>query len=121
MVAKRMAELTRKREEEAPAAKPAADQLLISMMRGGKIGPVGAAISIRTGIPTEVTGRILSSKNPKAVLALAWKAGLSAAQAKFLQTHVSGISQQIALGPTINGDYPMPQPDMEWQLGLYLG
>lgn len=121
MVAKRMAELTKRREEEAPSAKPAADQLLMSMMRGGKVGPVGAAISIRTGISTEVTGRILNSKNPKAVVALAWKAGLSAAQAKFLQTHVSGISQQTALGPTITGDYPMPQPDMEWQLGLYLG
>jgi hypothetical protein len=121
MVAKRMAELTRKREEETPSAKPAADQLLMSMMRGGKLGPVGAAIAIRTGIPTEVTQRILASKNPKAVVALAWKAGLSATQARFLQTHVGGISQQTALGPTITGDYPMPQPDMEWQLGLYLG
>jgi uncharacterized protein (DUF2336 family) len=125
MVAKRMAELTKKREEEAPAAKtaakPAADQFLMSMMRGGKVGPVGAAIAMRTGIPTEVTARILTSKNPKAVVALAWKAGLSAAQAKFLQTHVGGISQQSALGPTLTGDFPMPQPDMEWQLGLYLG
>jgi uncharacterized protein (DUF2336 family) len=121
MVAKRMAELTKKRADEAPAPKPAADQFLMSVMRGGKIGPVGAAISLRAGIPTEVTTRILSSKNPKALVALAWKAGLSAAQAKFLQTHVGGISQQTALGPTISGGYPIAQPDMEWQLGLYLG
>ena len=123
MVAKRMAELTKKRAEEAPATTrpPAADQFLMSVMKGGKVGPVGAAISLRAGIPTEVTMRILTSKNPKALLALAWKAGLSPSQAKFLQTHVGGISQQTALGPTYTGGYPIAQPDMEWQLGLYLG
>ena len=121
MVAKRMAELTKKREAEAPTAKPAADLFLMSVMKGGKVGPVGAAISLRAGIPTEVTLRILTSKNPKALVALAWKAGLSATQAKFLQTHVGGISQETALGPTYTGGYPIPQPDMEWQLGLYLG
>jgi len=121
MVAKRMAELTKKREEEAPTVKPAAEQFLVSVMRGGKVGPVGAAISLRAGIPTEVTMRILTSKNPKALTALAWKAGLSAAQAKFLQTHVGGISQQSALGPTMSGGYPIAHADMEWQLGLYLG
>jgi uncharacterized protein (DUF2336 family) len=120
MVAKRMAELTKKREDEAPAAKPAADQFLVSVMRGGKVGPVSAAISLKAGIPTDVTLRILTSKNPKALTALAWKAGLSAAQAKFLQTHVGGISQQSAVGPTMAGDYAIAQPDMEWQLGLYL-
>jgi len=121
MVAKRMAELTKKREAETPTAKPAADQFLMTVMKGGKVGPVGAAISLRAGIPTEVTMRILTSKNPKALVALAWKAGLSATQAKFLQTHIGGISQQSALGPTYTGGYPIPQPDMEWQLGLYLG
>jgi uncharacterized protein (DUF2336 family) len=121
MVAKRMAELTKKREGEAPAVKPAADQFLVSVMRGGKIGPVGAAISLKAGIPTDVTMRILTSKNPKALTALAWKAGLSATQAKFLQTHVGGISQQSAVGPTVSGGYAMAQPDLEWQLGLYLG
>jgi uncharacterized protein (DUF2336 family) len=121
MVGKRMAELTKKREDEAPVAKPAADQFLVSVMRGGKVGPVSAAISLKAGIPTDVTMRILTSKNPKALAALAWKAGLSATQAKFLQTHVGGISQQSALGPTVTGGYAMAQPDMEWQLGLYLG
>jgi uncharacterized protein (DUF2336 family) len=121
MVAKRMAELTRKREAEAPAAKPAADLFLMSVMKGGKVGPVGAAISLRAGIPTDVTMRILTSKNPKALVALAWKAGLSPAQAQSLQTHVGGISPQTALAPTPTGGYPIAQPDMEWQLGLYMG
>ncbi|MDQ7248189.1 DUF2336 domain-containing protein [Dongia sedimenti] len=121
MVARRMAELTKKREEEAPAVKPAADKFLITVMKSGKIGPVGAAISLRAGIPTDVTMRILTSKNPKALVALAWKAGLSAAQAQSLQTHVGGISPQTALGPTTSGGYPIAHADMEWQLGLYLG
>lgn len=121
MVARRMEELTKKRAEEAPATKPAADKFLISVMKGGKVGPVGAAISLRAGIPTEVTMRILTSKNPKALMALAWKAGLSAALAQSLQTSVGGISPKTALAPTVSGGYPIPHADMEWQLGLYLG
>jgi uncharacterized protein (DUF2336 family) len=121
MVARRMAELTRKREEEAPAVKPAADKFLTTVMKSGKVGPVGAAISLRAGIPTDVTMRILTSKNPKALVALAWKAGLSAAQAQSLQTSIGGISPQTALAPTMSGGYSIPLADMEWQLGLYLG
>lgn len=120
MVARRMAELTKKRAEEAPALKPAADKFLTMMMKSGKVGPVGAAISLRAGIPTDVTMRILTSKNPKALVALAWKAGLSAAQAQSLQTSVGGISTQTALAPTMSGGYPIAHADMEWQLGLYL-
>ena len=120
MVARRMAELTKKREEAAPTTKPAADKFLITMMQSGKVGPVGAAISLRAGIPTDVTMRILTSKNPKALAALAWKAGLSAAQAQSLQTHVGGISPQTALAPTVTGGYSIGHADMEWQLGLYL-
>jgi uncharacterized protein (DUF2336 family) len=121
MVARRMAELTKKREDEAPTVKPAADKFLVAVMKSGKVGPVGAAISLRAGIPTDVTMRILTSKNPKALVALAWKAGLSAAQAQSLQTSVGGISPKTALAPTISGGYPVPHADMEWQLGLYLG
>ena len=121
MVARRMAELTKKRAEEAPVAKPAADLFLNSVMKSGKVGPVGAAISLRAGIPTDVTMKILTSKNPKALLALAWKAGMSAAQAQSLQTSVGGISAKTALAPTMSGGYPIAHADMEWQLGLYVG
>jgi len=122
MVAKRMAELTKKREAAEPApTKPAADLFLNSVMKGGKIGPVCAAISLRAGIAPEVTMRVLTSHNAKAIASLAWKAGMSAVQAKFLQTSIGGISEHRALGPTHTGAYPLAQPDMEWQIGLYLG
>jgi hypothetical protein len=122
MVAKRMAELTKKKEEAEPSpTKPAADLFLNSVMRGGKIGPVCAAISLRAGIAPDVTMRMLTSNNAKAIASLAWKAGMSAIQAKFLQTSVGKISEQRALGPTSSGGYPLAQPDMEWQVGLYVG
>jgi uncharacterized protein (DUF2336 family) len=122
MVAKRMAELTKKKEAaEASPTKPAADLFLNSVMKGGKIGPVCAAISLRAGIAPDVTMRMLTSNNAKAIASLAWKAGMSAVQAKVLQTSIGGISEQRALGPTQGGGYPLAQPDMEWQIGLYLG
>ncbi|HVZ02274.1 MAG TPA: DUF2336 domain-containing protein [Dongiaceae bacterium] len=121
MVAKRMAELTRRRVADPAPTRPAADLFLNSVMKGGKIGPVCAAISLRAGIAPEVTMRMLTSNNAKAIASLAWKAGLSAVQARFLQTSVGGISEQRAIGPTSTGGYPLAQPDMEWQIGLYVG
>jgi hypothetical protein len=121
MVAKRMGELTKSKAAEASPNKPAADLFLNSVMKGGKIGPVCAAISLRAGIAPEVTMRVLTSKNAKAIASLAWKAGMSAVQAKYLQTSIGGISEQRALGPTNTGGYPLAQPDMEWQIGLYVG
>jgi hypothetical protein len=122
MVAKRMAELTKKKVAEAPSpTKPAADLFLNSVIKGGKIGPVCAALSLRAGIAPEVAMRMLTSKNAKAIASLAWKAGMSAIQAKVLQTSIGGISEQHALGPTQTGGYPLAQPDMEWQIGLYVG
>jgi len=121
MVAKRMAELTRKRADDPSPTKPAADLFLNSVMKGGKVGPVCAAISLRAGIAPEVTLRMLTSNNAKAIASLAWKAGMSAVQARFLQTSIGGISEQRALGPTSSGGYPLAQPDMEWQIGLYIG
>jgi hypothetical protein len=122
MVARRMATLTARNEEKAAAnARPAADAFLNAVMKGGKIGPVCAAISLRAGLHPEVAMRMLTSKNAKVVTALAWKAGLSMAQAQSLQTTIAGIAKERALGPTGNGGYPIPQPDMEWQIGLYIG
>jgi len=121
MVAKRMAELTKKRSADPSPTKPAADLFLNSVMKGGKIGPVCAALSLRAGIAPEVTMRMLTSNNAKAIASLAWKAGMSAVQARYLQTAIGGISEQRALGPTSNGGYPLALPDMEWQIGLYVG
>jgi len=121
MVAKRMAELTKKRDEEAAAARPpAADAFLNAVLKGGKVGPVCAAIALRAGIPTEVTMRILTSKNAKAVTSLAWKAGLSAQQAQALQVNIGGISAAKALAPTPTGSYALATADMDWQLGLFV-
>lgn len=121
MVARRMASLTAKNAENAATAKPAADAFMNAVMKGGKIGPVCAAISLRAGVHPEVALRMLTSKNAKAITALAWKAGLSMTQAQSLQTGIGGITKERALVPTGSGGFPIPPPDMEWQLGLYVG
>jgi len=121
MVVKRMAALTAKNGEHAPTAKPAADAFMNAVMKGGKIGPVCAAISLRAGVHPEVAMRMLTSKNAKAIIALAWKAGLSATQAQSLQTGIGGIAKERALAPTGSGGFPIALPDLEWQLGLYVG
>ncbi len=121
MISKRVAELTRDRAQGSTPAKPANDTFLNAAMTGGKIGPICAAISLRAGISPEVTMRMLTSKNAKAVTSLAWKAGLSMNQAQHLQVSIGGISQHKALTPRSDGGYPLAPPDMEWQLGLYIG
>lgn len=120
MVAKRMAELTKKRAE-AGTPKPANDDFLNAVMKNGKIGPICAALSLRAGISPDVTMRMLTSKNAKAVTSLAWKAGMSMSQAQALQVNIGAIAQHKALAPTVAGGYPLAPADMEWQIGLYVG
>jgi uncharacterized protein (DUF2336 family) len=121
VVSRRMAELRQQNDAVAAASRPpAADTFLNAVMKGGKVGPVSAAIALRAGISTDVTQRILTSKNAKAVLALAWKAGLTAVQALELQVRIAGILDAKALKPSASGGYPLGAADLDWQLNLFL-
>ncbi len=77
------------------------------------------ALSIKSGILPDTIEKILASESPKAIVALSWRAGLSARTALALQKHVGGIPPHRLIHPKGGTDYAMTEPDMLWQLEFY--
>lgn len=84
-------------------------------LSGGDHAFVVAALSLRSGLPDAVVKKVVKTQSAKGIIAVTWKARLSAAlamqmQAKLLHLPASRILR--AAGP----DFPLTPDEMEWQL-----
>lgn len=70
-------------------------------------------------LPAEAVTRMLGARNAKAVVALAWKAGLSMRTAMRLQLRVAHIPAQGMLNARGGVDYPLTPDEMTWQLNYF--
>ncbi|MEO5375163.1 MAG: DUF2336 domain-containing protein [Alphaproteobacteria bacterium] len=93
-------------------------QIAKALARGEELF-TAAAIAARSAIPPEVVLAVLDSQSPKGMLALAWKAGLSAEFAVKLQVKLAHIPPDAVLRPTEDDEYPMSEADLDWQLELF--
>ncbi len=75
------------------------------------------ALAVRAGLRPTVVREILRGGNPKAVVAVAWKADLGGRFAEHLQETVAGMAPEICLRAIGGGGYPLTEGDMEWALG----
>ncbi len=80
---------------------------------------VVAAVTVMGGLPLEVVQKILASHNPKGVVALAWKSGLSAKLAVAMQKRMARIGPREVLMPKAGKDYPLSEDEMKWQLEFF--
>lgn len=64
----------------------------------------------------ETVHQIMTSRAPRTVMALAWRAGLSAQTAEVLQRHTAGIRDVQCIAPTPEGGYALPDRQMNWLL-----
>jgi uncharacterized protein (DUF2336 family) len=76
---------------------------------------VKAALVVLTDLPLDFVCDVLDSKRPDAVLALCWKAGLSADAAGMVQRDLAGIDALSTL-PSGRADYPLGAAEMQAQL-----
>ena len=74
-----------------------------------------ASLSLLSGLKVDVVRSVVSNRSAKGMLAVAWKAGLSAKFAETLQRKLALVSQKDLLR-TNGPDYPLDDSDMEWQL-----
>ncbi|QJE71916.1 DUF2336 domain-containing protein [Aerophototrophica crusticola] len=77
-----------------------------------------AALALKARIPLPVVQRILDTQGPKAITALAWKAGLSMRCARALQAK-AGVPPRKLLNARHGTDYPLGEVEMLWQLELF--
>jgi uncharacterized protein (DUF2336 family) len=80
---------------------------------------VMVALAVKSRIHPDQVKKILQSQNAKAVVALVWKAGLSARAATQLQKKPADIPPNKWLHPRGGDGYPLAEAEMLWQLEFY--
>jgi uncharacterized protein (DUF2336 family) len=79
---------------------------------------VVAALALRAELPVEMVNKVVSTQSAKGVVAICWKAGLSAALAGQLQARLARLPASRVLQPR-GGQYPLTTDEMEWQLEFF--
>jgi hypothetical protein len=78
-----------------------------------------AGLTVRSGLPVRTVLHIVAAQSARAMCALAWKAGMSAAFALDLQLRLASVPVESVIGPTDDGGYAVDEEEMRWQLGMF--
>lgn len=100
-------------------ARPPDERQIASALGRGDHDTVVDALSELSGLSWHAVRRIIESRSPRGVTALAWRAGLSMEAARQIQLHLAHIPPNKALGPCKDGDYPLTVDDMNWQIEIF--
>lgn len=77
-----------------------------------------AALVVLSGLSEDLVDRIMTSRSARGLVSLTWKAGLSPRLALQIQLRLGAIAPSKTLAPR-DGDWPMRQDEMEWQLSFF--
>jgi len=77
------------------------------------------ALQFMSGLPPDTVSKMLKSNSGKAVVALAWKAGLNMSMAESIQRRVARVQPKSMLTDPGTGDFPMSEEDMDWYLSYF--
>ena len=100
------------------AGKLTEDAVLASLAAGDRVF-VSAALAVRANLPPSVVTQIVASRSAKAMVSLAWRAGLSMRVATQLQMKLAGISPRAVAQPRPGSAYPLTDEEMTWQLEFF--
>ncbi|MDA0785343.1 MAG: DUF2336 domain-containing protein [Proteobacteria bacterium] len=90
-------------------------------LNDGETDFVIAAISLLADVPQGVVRKAASLQNAKALVALAWKSGLTMRLAIRLQMNLAKIPPSGVLRATASDGYPISPEEMTWQLEFVAG
>lgn len=78
-----------------------------------------AGLAVCAGQPVRVVLEIVASQSARAIMALAWAAGLSARFAHELQLKIGRVPANSSLPARPDGGYPIPEVELRWQLEMF--
>ncbi|WP_417427908.1 DUF2336 domain-containing protein [Kiloniella sp.] len=78
------------------------------------------ALAKAADLPPLVARRMVLSRAAKTVVALVWKAGFSMELANIVQLRLAGIPPQQSIKADENGEAPISDKELDWQVTLYL-
>jgi uncharacterized protein (DUF2336 family) len=79
---------------------------------------VQAALAELAGLPAAVVKKVVDTQSAKGMVAVAWKAGMSASFGSLLQSRLLRLPGAKTLPPK-GGDHPLSEDEMEWQLEFF--
>lgn len=80
---------------------------------------VTSALALLAKLPRVTVKKIIASQSAKGIMALSWKAGLSADLGEKLQFKLAKMPLSNLLKPTEKGGYPLTDDEMTWHLELF--
>lgn len=95
------------------------EQKLMDWLYAGQELRIQAALSVLSGFTRVKVKKIIASQSGKGVMALVWKAGLSANFAEEVQIKLAKVPLKDLYKATEKGDYPLSEDDMSWHLELF--
>ncbi len=95
------------------------DKIISKALQASDNDFVLAAMSVRSGIPSDVVRKIFSERSAKGVVALSWKANLPMKLAFNLQHRIARIMPNEVIPPQEGDIYPLSKDDMMWQIEFF--
>jgi hypothetical protein len=77
-----------------------------------------AMLAVKAGVAVSVVERACELRSAKAIVSLAWKAGLSTQTARVLQAALARLAPDQILRSRDNRSFPLSEDEMRWQLGF---
>ncbi len=75
---------------------------------------VKAALIEMSDLPSKTVNQMMGTRTAKAMLAIAWKAGLSIKMAVRLQLELARVNRNDVMRAGDDGGYPMSEADLDW-------
>jgi uncharacterized protein (DUF2336 family) len=94
------------------------EQAILDALRRNAIGSATAMLAVKADVPLQVIERACALRSAKAMVALAWKAGLSMTAAVVVQAMLGRLSPDLVLRPEDGGGFPLPIEELRWQLSF---
>ncbi len=95
------------------------DDFLKQAIEKGEISLIPPALSLLSGMESEIVKRILMGDSGKGVVSLTWKAGLSMEIAEMIERRVAQVPTRAMVSCPADGSFPMTEDDMEWYLAYF--
>jgi hypothetical protein len=91
---------------------------ILDALRCNATGAATAMLAVKADVPLHVIERACALRSAKAMVSLAWKAGLSMPTTVVLQSMLTGLSPELVLRPDDGGGFPLPIEELRWQLAF---
>jgi uncharacterized protein (DUF2336 family) len=94
------------------------DYAIVDALRTNDMTSAKAMLAVKAGVALPVVERACDLRSAKAIVSLAWKAGLSPQTAVVLQTMLGHLAAAQTLRPGRVGGFPLSEDEMRWQLSF---